>query len=198
MSSTTSTFEELLDDLIRNRPYPFVNRFSPEEEFKELNCYKLARYLWELEASPDIGFSMERFYAVKNEWNCDSAACALGHGPFAGIGLGENNFTLTPNSEYSVSYRSFSGETEATTWQYYSNESFAPFEYSDTFYNMVLNGKWAFTDNTPKGAAFRMLMFVLGYEHVSPSQLLVSLRSFYDILRPHLSDEDMAQIKVYK
>lgn len=111
------------------------------------NLITLAQYLLggKLKARFDMGF----FTEFENEWvsdrqtECGTVGCALGHGPYAGI-------------EKAVS----------EDWIKYGVRCFTPFTAANTDFSpwdWCFGGAWEMFDNTPKGAARRIVyMLVFG------------------------------------
>lgn len=79
---------------------------------------------------------------------CGTVACAVGHGPAAGI--------LMRSGE--LSYRTVPGGPLLPDWDYYGHQRFC---HCDTtpgqlLYNWMFMGRWAHVDNTHLGAAARI------------------------------------------
>lgn len=72
--------------------------------------------------------------------SCGSVACAVGHGPAAGIFVPEN-------------FISRQGRVFFVDWEEYAKELFAGND-SNSFW--MFSSTWAWTDNTPTGAAARI------------------------------------------
>ena len=124
--------------------HPSLHEFISDEQ--EANLRKLAAYLLTLPADyPD--FEMSDFTADKSTpatVSCGTAACAVGHGPFAGVApLG----TETDWSAYS--YRAFISRSTAQSWQVRVPAGNA--------WDWCFGGYWGETDNTVHGAAKRIL-----------------------------------------
>ena len=98
---------------------------------------KLANYL--LEGAQRAAFDMSYFHTPdgKDEYvtDCGTAGCAVGHGPYAGIPKHANE------GWWDYSYRAF-GVTEGRAWDW------------------CFSGHWHHYDNTPRGAARRILCLV--------------------------------------
>lgn len=96
------------------------------------------------------------------EYPCGTVACAVGHGPMAGIKplLGED-------------------------WSFYGMRVFTSDMYA---YNFMFGGTWSGWDNTPKGAALRIIYFLTyGYPISYGSTAVKSWwKKNKDTLAPHL------------
>lgn len=68
---------------------------------------------------------------------CGTVACAVGHGPAAGIRV----------------YGDYS-------WEHYSDRVFGEFEEDFFGWDYMFGSSWSFSDNTPKGAAARIRTYV--------------------------------------
>lgn len=100
-------------------------------DFQRGNLERLARYLWDL---PQDAFDMERFSNGRGPHHCGgTVGCAVGNGPAAGIAA-------------------LDGERR---WGDYGNRVFAPV--GSLVWWWLFDGHWAFTDNTPRGTARRIL-----------------------------------------
>jgi hypothetical protein len=117
-----------------------------EAKHKE-NLLKLARYLWDL-PEDYTHFDMEYYFAQGNSTangvlsayndgyeGCGTVACALGHGPAAGIGNGD--------------------DLDGLTWDRYSKVFFGARVY-EPVWEWCFESRWAEEDNTPRGAAKRI------------------------------------------
>lgn len=105
------------------------------------NLLKLANYLNKLRPNKKVKFDMGQFCERWHTYNnhCGSVGCAVGHGPFAGI----------PKFEYE-------------NWWDYCSRQFgvgANFEESEAF-DWMFSLYWVGVDNTPKGAAKRIMWFL--------------------------------------
>jgi len=123
-----------------------------------VNLARLAEYLEGLPADY-AHFEMADFilepkreelhrYALKNGGvqSCGTAACAVGHGPAAGIYVPEK----------------FLRET-GVNWTLYTYEFFVPDDSgsnSSVVFNYLFGGNWTYVDNTHRGAAARIRYFL--------------------------------------
>lgn len=141
------------------------------------NCKKLAAYL---DTLPDnyANFDMGAFFVptdmVRMEQHlqgnaplheCGTVACAIGHGPAAGIPFPEDNsfwYTRTeafvvdpddPDTEYLVR-----GNFNIPDWSVYSYRFFI--DGHSTWWDWCFGGGWNLADDTPKGAAARIRMML--------------------------------------
>ena len=136
-----------------------LNNLTP---FHKSNLRKLADYLIALPIDYQ-NFDMKRWlfvpYAVidQNEpsivhslmqHHCNTVACAVGHGPLAGI---------KPIRKHE-------------DWANYANRCFGDLDLAFTW---LFNAEWSFTDNSPKGAGKRILHFL---EHGVPVDYLDQMR----------------------
>ena len=100
---------------------------------------------------------IEREYALKNGGvgKCGAVACALGHGPSAGILFRNDDFggEFYPN--------------DAPNWSVYG-ERFLANEDKDLF-EFLFGGGWSAFDNTPQGAAKRIRFYLSGEYKKHPS-----------------------------
>jgi hypothetical protein len=101
----------------------------------EKNLRRLAKYLQSRSLKADFIMS---YYSRKQPLgygigNCGTAGCAVGHGPYAGIRK------LKKEDWLSYSVRVFGLERHSREWDW------------------CFSGLWASKDNTPKGAAKRIL-----------------------------------------
>ena len=106
------------------------------------NLTKLANYL--LQGAVRAKFDMSYFHTTDDEdyhvTDCGTAGCAIGHGPYAGIPK------LAHEGWWDYSYRAF-GVTEDRAWDW------------------CFNVGWYYHDNTPQGAARRIMYLV---DHGAP------------------------------
>ena len=116
------------------------------EQEKRDNLNKLADYLLSL---PDDykHFYMGQFhdyvlsnpdYSPEKTFSCGTSACAVGHGPNAGIG----------------DYKSCSD------WIEYSEKYLIADVYENSAWDWCFSESWAEVDNTPKGAALRIKQYL--------------------------------------
>ena len=115
------------------------------------NLTKLAEYL--LQETLRAGFNMYAYSAGEGEGEgrlplnepteCGAAGCAVGHGPYAGI-----------------------PKLHSETWSEYSERVFGIWE-EDINWDWCFSGFWYWHDNTPAGAAHRVLYLV---EHGAPPE----------------------------
>lgn len=110
---------------------------SPEHES---NLRRLAAYLLgeELQAEFDMD-DFSKNYDIE-ETNCGSAGCAIGHGPYAGIPKRGNELWVE-YSDRALMSREVRTDTKCWYW--------------------CFSGDWKHTDNTPIGAA-RRILWMLG------------------------------------
>jgi hypothetical protein len=111
-----------------------------EAKHKE-NLLKLARYLWDLPENY-AHFDMEYYFNVAGALRpprsgelptgCGTVACAVGHGPAAGI----------KPSDY-------------VGWRHYTSEAFGA-RVLDPVWEWCFDARWSRKDNTPRGAAKRI------------------------------------------
>lgn len=106
----------------------------------EDNLRKLAAYL--LAGELKVEFNMRdftdrarKFLPQKEATECGSIGCAVGHGPFAGI-----------------------PKTKEETWFEYSYPVFGLF--NDNYWEWCFSDEWEEKDNSPAGAAKRMLFLL--------------------------------------
>lgn len=103
-------------------------------DFQRANLEKLARYLWDL---PQAAFSMHTFSQsgyMPELHECGTVGCAVGNGPLAGI-------KVVP------------GET----WNDYHARALGSDCEHGGVYCWCFHGRWVIADNTPRGAAKRIL-----------------------------------------
>lgn len=81
-----------------------------------------------------------------NKHYCGAVACAIGHGPSAGV--------LVP--------KRYLNNNTSINWTDYSDEFFAPY-YSSTW-DWMFSGNWEDVDNTHRGAAARIRYILAGNE----------------------------------
>lgn len=103
----------------------------------ENNLRKLAAYLLagELKADFNMRDFTDRargFLPQKEATDCGTVGCAVGHGPFAGI-----------------------PKTKEETWSDYSYRVFGLFV--DSYWEWCFSDEWEEIDNSPKGAAKRII-----------------------------------------
>lgn len=111
------------------------------------NYLKLAKYLWNIPEECCHTFDMMSFTSGVRPLNpagmfnvgslsnlCGTAACAVGHGPLAGIG-----------DLQSMRY---------TSWLAYTQQTFCDWDSCE--FNWCFGCSWKPIDNTPKGAAKRI------------------------------------------
>jgi hypothetical protein len=99
------------------------------------NLQKLADYLLSDKLQAD--FSMAQYYSLTSgplSTNCGTVGCAIGHGPYAGI-----------------------EKIQGETWGEYSDRVFV--ESTEDFLYMF-GYSWRYVDNSPTGAAKRILFFL--------------------------------------
>lgn len=107
-------------------------------QYHEDNLRKLAAYLLSGELKAD--FDMSRFSNTllpinkRRETHCGTAGCAAGHGPYAGIPKNEDE-----------------------SWEDYIIRVFGIGKELDYYYSWCFQGEWIGLDNTPEGAAKRIL-----------------------------------------
>lgn len=105
------------------------------------NLLKLATYL--LSGELKATFSMHRYtehILVKNQHEateCGTVGCAAGHGPYAGI----------------IKYSSES-------WNDYVERVFGVGSWDTEYWAWLFSAGWVYTDNTPEGAAKRILYLI--------------------------------------
>lgn len=111
----------------------------PEEKRKNLK--KLADYL--LKGELKAKFNMSRYTGHKiftdedmYATDCGTIGCAVGHGPFAGV-----------------------LKNEKELWDEYSERCFID-DTRNSAYGFLFAGEWEDVDNTPQGAAKRILYFL--------------------------------------
>lgn len=85
-------------------------------------------------------------YALSGAASCGTAACAVGHGPAAGL------FVLPSEIDMGAIF-------SPVRWFEYAHRVFGVSEFSNDFIYMF-GGGWAEVDNTPKGAARRIRHYV--------------------------------------
>lgn len=106
------------------------------------NLIKLARYLFELPEDYehfDMGvFNSGAELPCLAGQSCGSAACAVGHGPYAGI------YALPGEGWRSYSYRSFCAD--------------------DLLWSFMFSDLWELPDDTPVGAAQRITMVLIDFD----------------------------------
>lgn len=115
-------------------------------QYGENNLRKLAVYL--LSNKLVCGFDM-RYFCSQGETDCDTAACAAGHGPYAGM------------------YKNM-----VESWTGYVERVFNMHGESDAYLWCFASG-WVDTDNTPQGAAKRILYML---EHGVPLNYFQQMR----------------------
>jgi len=121
------------------------------------NCAKLASYLETLPEGYEH-FAMDCFYgddnlATVSGYNvCGTVACAIGHGPAAGVKVGRDD-------------RLRSG---AILWWSYSDRFATPHTPAWLF---MFDGEWAEVDNTPQGAAQRIRWILDGNDPLGVGDL---------------------------
>jgi len=131
------------------------------------NLRKLAKYLMAL-PKDYRAFEMRSFmekatadevrdYIAKNGNMCGSCACAVGHGPHAGITLeisddDWDNFFIC-NDDGGV----------ASIWAFYCEHAF-DITFGNRDFEWFCGGEWDKVDNTPQGAAARILYVLDGNE----------------------------------
>lgn len=105
------------------------------------NLEKLARYL--LQPKIMASFDMQDFAEFKDDSKkstvCGSVGCAVGHGPYAGIPKRNNQ-----------------------SWMMYSNENFIKCYVDGDEWDWCFSNYWVDYDNTPLGAALRILVLTRG------------------------------------
>lgn len=109
-------------------------------EYKEGNLRKLAAYL--LKGDLMAEFNMSRYSDCPSNGvtECGTVGCAVGHGPYAGI-----------------------PKKKDETWEGYAYRCFLNWQNSDgdlgrgPHWRWCFGGEWTYADNTPKGAAKRIL-----------------------------------------
>lgn len=84
---------------------------------------------------------------------CDSAACAVGHAPAAGIKVDPSTFTQQILEGYSTDI-----------WDAYVQAAFG-IGFDGPEFEFMFGGGWSEVDNTPKGAAAR-IRYVLDGKHI--------------------------------
>ena len=127
------------------------------------NLLKLAIYLEKLPTDYqhfDMGGYYDRYhnltpeqqvdYALNNggvdKLNCGTVACAVGHGPAAGL-------LMTPSQVYG----------RFPLWESYCCETFVDIDTSE--FEWMFGGRWGDVDNTPHGAAKR-IRYILNHADV--------------------------------
>ena len=99
------------------------------------NLHKLAMYLLD-EKNLKAEFDMELFSdAPEDAHVCGSIGCAVGHGPYAGIIKKEKTWR-------GYCFNAFGIERDSCEWWY------------------LFTARWCDFDNTPKGAARRIIRFL--------------------------------------
>ena len=107
----------------------------PNEQ-QQKNLRTLANYL--LSGNLRARFNMFVYADHENysdSQNCGTVGCAIGHGPYAGISKGEEEW-----------------------WGDYKDRAFG--SYQGKIYQHLFAGNWKYYDNTPEGAANRILAFL--------------------------------------
>jgi hypothetical protein len=104
----------------------------PNEQ-QQKNLRTLAEYL--LSRDLKMGFHMGTFYEPYPEAYCGTIGCAVGHGPYAGI-----------------------PKDEEEEWGDYADRAFGSVEAK--IFRHLFSGNWKYYDNTPEGAAKRILNFL--------------------------------------
>lgn len=126
------------------------------------NLAKLAAYLESLPADYSH-FRMSVYYTPDHhDWNderdsfvpCGTAACAVGHGPAAGIG-GPALGSLDGYADQPID----SGFVASTDWDDYSNTHLCPID-AEAWY-FLFDSRWLRRDNTHQGAAARIRHFLV-------------------------------------
>lgn len=115
-------------------------------ETYEKNLRQLATYLWKLKDSPFLkthAFRMYRYAETAKEGteatDCGSVGCAVGHGPYAGLKkLGHESW-----NKYCV--------------RMFAEGAFDSRLDDSPIWNHFFYGAWQHTDDTPRGAARRIL-----------------------------------------
>lgn len=105
------------------------------------NLIRLAQYL--LSDDMKAKFSMEDFSDVPNSFlytDCGTVGCAVGHGPYAGIPKLVNE-----------------------SWFVYSAREFGVDRWGETYlgFQWMFGGAWRVVDNSPAGAARRIVFFLI-------------------------------------
>lgn len=77
--------------------------------------------------------------------NCGTVACAIGHGPAAGI-------PLLPSEV---------DEDEGINWALYTERAFGIYTFTNDF-DFLFGGGWTRHDNTPRGASARIRYYLAG------------------------------------
>lgn len=140
-----------------------------DEEARRENLEKLATYLENLPENYEH-FNMHSFidhksdfqalvdYALNNGGvhNCGTAACAVGHGPAAGILFHEDELTI--EEVYSNISRRWIKDVLMPDWTKYS-ERFVECLDSDAF-EFLFSASWILSDNTVAGAAKRIRYYL--------------------------------------
>ena len=136
------------------------------------NLYTLAAYLFDYKA-PARKFDMGQYCIhaehrtiilpmdaaeVFNE--CKTIACAVGHGPMAGVPVPES---LLLGYKKIMQWRGEKG-----FWCEYASRAFGVGNYDDPLAKRFFSAAWVNEDNSPKGAAQRILHFLEG--KFSPSE----------------------------
>jgi len=141
-------------------PQPVLLRYLSSEQITNLS--RLAAYLASL-PEDYVGFDMSAYHtgylpamyycggvplrpAGGGQQYCGTAACALGHGPAAGVAVPSHLLCTTP-----------AGETRVM-WTQYSRL----FCWETAAYNWLFSGSWTHLDNTPRGAAGRLRYALAG------------------------------------
>lgn len=104
------------------------------------NLFKLAHYL--LKGKLKAEFDMGRYSDISHRCGatlCGTVGCAIGHGPYAGI-----------------------KNPECLNWDEYSLKSFGLAQYHEGAGHSLFSWRWMDVDNTPNGAAKRIL-YLLKY-----------------------------------
>lgn len=120
------------------------------------NLEKLAAYLEAL--PPDYGsFRMDIFMSEAGEhrladghdpYECGTVACAIGHGPAAGIPLNEEEIKILRSADGRIGFHHM--------WEDYSDRVFFDSNVHDLWWTWCFSGLWSRVDDTPQGAVKRI------------------------------------------
>ncbi len=134
-----------------NEPY------SDAELDRRANLRKLATFLMALPEDYDkfdmnlycfnekVSSSAEADESIALLNECGTVACALGHGPLAGIPAGKRE-----------------------TWETYAERCFTGSDIDENFFRFLFSGSWEIRDNSPYGAGQRILYYL---EHGLPEDV---------------------------
>jgi hypothetical protein len=142
------------------RPTNF--KFMKDSDMKKRhkkNLKKLAKFL--IKGEDLVNFDMgafcidnKGFHLAPQKHECGTVACALGHGPAAGIAVIERPAVVSEDGYASAVLRS-----NVLEWEIYCIENFG-IDFAGDEFMFLFDDEWSGYDNTAKGAGHRIMWFL--------------------------------------